>query len=189
MCLCGLLSAACITAPIPHPPKKALEASSLHLRTCYWNPVQSVSEQQWKPYNEDTMRFTLPLIVCWKFNFFTETDSETLKNLWLPKETGHGGRNCLKVWNGNVVKLGCDYGYTTINIIKFIEFLKKKKEKLKFFHCSCFILKKKSMLMYKKIIRTVDKLEWFTYLSQIICTHETWLLILQITYAYRYREI
>ena len=29
------------------------------------------------------------------------------------------------VWDGNVLKLGCDDGYTTINIIKFIELFKK----------------------------------------------------------------
>ena len=31
------------------------------------------------------------------------------------------GRNELGVWNGNVPKLGCDDGCTTINIIKIIE--------------------------------------------------------------------
>ena len=34
------------------------------------------------------------------------------------------GRVGLGVWDGNVLKLGCDDGCTTINIIKFIEFLK-----------------------------------------------------------------
>ena len=34
------------------------------------------------------------------------------------------GRGGLGVWDGNVLKLGCDDGCTTINIIKFIE-LKK----------------------------------------------------------------
>ena len=33
------------------------------------------------------------------------------------------GRNELGVWNGNVPKLGCDDGCTTINIIKIIELL------------------------------------------------------------------
>jgi len=33
-----------------------------------------------------------------------------------------GGRDGLGVWVGNVVKLGCDNGCTTVNIIKFIEF-------------------------------------------------------------------
>ena len=56
----------------------------------------------------------------------TETDSQTLKNLWLPKETGCGRRDGLGVWDGNVLKSGCDDGCTTINIIKL------KNNKLKF---------------------------------------------------------
>ena len=40
----------------------------------------------------------------------TETDSETLKNLQLPKKTGCGGRD------GNAIKLGYDDACTTINI-------------------------------------------------------------------------
>ena len=54
----------------------------------------------------------------------TKTDSQTLKNLWLPKKTGCGGRDEPGVWDGNVVKLGCDDGCTTINTAKFIEVLK-----------------------------------------------------------------
>ena len=54
----------------------------------------------------------------------TETDSQTWKNLWLPKETGCAGKDGLGVWDGNVVNLGCDDGCTTINIIKFIELRK-----------------------------------------------------------------
>ena len=50
----------------------------------------------------------------------TEADSQTLKNLWLSKETGWQRRDRLGVWDGNV-KLGCNDGCTTINIIKFIE--------------------------------------------------------------------
>ena len=54
-------------------------------------------------------------------NFAEQKLTEILKNLWLPKETGWvGGRDGLGVWDGNV-KLGCDDGCTTINIIKFIE--------------------------------------------------------------------
>ena len=49
----------------------------------------------------------------------TETDSQTLKNLQLPKETGWR-RWGAWVWDGNVVKVGCGDGCTTINIIKFI---------------------------------------------------------------------
>ena len=35
-----------------------------------------------------------------------------------------GGR--VGVWDGNVLKLGCDDGCTDINIIKFTKLLKKK---------------------------------------------------------------
>ena len=48
----------------------------------------------------------------------TDTDSQTLKALWLPKEAGWGGRRL--GWDGNTVKLGYDDRCTTINIIKFI---------------------------------------------------------------------
>ena len=61
----------------------------------------------------------------------TETDSQTLKNLWFPKETGYGGRGGLEFWDGNVLKLGCDDGCTTINIIKLTEFKKKLKKMTK----------------------------------------------------------
>lgn len=47
----------------------------------------------------------------------TETNLKTLKNVWLSKGTGEGGRGGLEVWNGNV---GCDDGCTIT--IKFIEF-------------------------------------------------------------------
>ena len=57
----------------------------------------------------------------------TDTDSQTWKNLWLPKETGCGGRDGLGVWDGNAVKLGYDDYCTTINIITFID-LKKEQE-------------------------------------------------------------
>ena len=40
-----------------------------------------------------------------------------------------GRRDGLGVWDGNVVKLGCDDGCTTINIIQFIELKKLKKIK------------------------------------------------------------
>ena len=36
------------------------------------------------------------------------------------------GMDGLGVWDGSVVKLGCDDGCTTINMIKFIELKKKK---------------------------------------------------------------
>ena len=35
------------------------------------------------------------------------------------------GRDGLGVWDGNVVKLGCDDGCTTVNIIKFTELRKR----------------------------------------------------------------
>ena len=35
----------------------------------------------------------------------------------------------LAVWDGNAIKLHCDDHCTTINVIKFIEYFKKKKEK------------------------------------------------------------
>ena len=35
------------------------------------------------------------------------------------------GRDGLGIWDGNVLKFGCDDGYITVSIIKFIEFLRK----------------------------------------------------------------
>ena len=55
-------------------------------------------------------------------NLFVE--QEQTHRLWLPKETGCVGGSGLGVWDGNVLKLACDDGCTTTNIIKFIEFLK-----------------------------------------------------------------
>ena len=49
----------------------------------------------------------------------TDTDSQTLKNLWFPNETGCG--IALGIWDGNAIKFGCDDCCTTINVIKFIE--------------------------------------------------------------------
>ena len=55
----------------------------------------------------------------------TETDSQTLKNLRLPKETGCGRRGVgwrdgLGFGDENAIKLGWDDGCTIINLIKFI---------------------------------------------------------------------
>ena len=50
----------------------------------------------------------------------TGTDSQTLKNLWLPKVRGVAGDG-LGVWDGNAMKLGCDVQCTTTNVIKFTE--------------------------------------------------------------------
>ena len=55
----------------------------------------------------------------------TQTLTQTLKNLWFPKETSWvGGR--LGVLEGNAMKLGCDEHCTTINVIKIIELKKNK---------------------------------------------------------------
>ena len=52
----------------------------------------------------------------------TDADSQTLKNLWFPNETGWGWGDALRVWDGNAIKFGCDDHCTTINVIKFIEY-------------------------------------------------------------------
>ena len=51
----------------------------------------------------------------------TDTDSQTLKILRFPNETGGGWGVALVVWDGNAIKLGCDDHCTTINELKFIE--------------------------------------------------------------------
>ena len=51
----------------------------------------------------------------------TDTDSQTLKNLWFPNETGWGWEDALRVWDGNAVKFGCDDCGTPINVIKFVK--------------------------------------------------------------------
>ena len=51
----------------------------------------------------------------------TDTDSQTLKILWFPKETGCGWGDGLGVWDGNAIKLGCDDRWTTTNVKKIIE--------------------------------------------------------------------
>ena len=51
----------------------------------------------------------------------TDTDSQILKNLWFPNETGWEWRDALVVWDGNDIKFGCDDCCATINVIKFIE--------------------------------------------------------------------
>ena len=54
----------------------------------------------------------------------TDMDSQILKNLCLPKETGWVGGNMLGICGGNVSKLGCGDDCTTIKIIKFTAFKK-----------------------------------------------------------------
>ena len=51
----------------------------------------------------------------------TDADSQTLKNLWFPNETGRGMGVGLGAWDENAIKQGCDHYCTTINVIKFIE--------------------------------------------------------------------
>ena len=51
----------------------------------------------------------------------TDTDLETLKNLWFPNEIGRVLGDALVVWDRNAIKVGCDDRCTTINVIKFIE--------------------------------------------------------------------
>ena len=57
----------------------------------------------------------------------TETDSQILKNLWLPNKTGYSGRHGLGVWDRNAIKLGCDDHCITRNVTQFIEFSFKKR--------------------------------------------------------------
>ena len=49
-------------------------------------------------------------------------DSQILKILWFPKETGcRGGEGWAWVGYGNVAKLDCDDGCAIRNILKFME--------------------------------------------------------------------
>ena len=52
-------------------------------------------------------------------NLFAEQKLTDFWKTWLPKEIGCEGRDGLGVLDGNVLKLGCDDGCTSINIIKF----------------------------------------------------------------------
>ena len=60
----------------------------------------------------------------------TDTDSQTLKNLWFPNETGWGRGDALRVWDGNAIKFGCDDWCTTINVINSLSNKKKKSSSL-----------------------------------------------------------
>ena len=42
------------------------------------------------------------------------------------EERGGGGGEALGVWDGNAAKLGCDDCCTAINVVKFIEYFKRK---------------------------------------------------------------
>ena len=50
----------------------------------------------------------------------TDTDSQTLKNLWFPKETVQGVGDVLGLWDGNAIKLDCDDHCTTVNVINLL---------------------------------------------------------------------
>ena len=54
----------------------------------------------------------------------TDTDSQTLKTLWSPKETVGGYGDALGLWVGNPIKLYCDDHCTTINVINSLSTLK-----------------------------------------------------------------
>ena len=65
----------------------------------------------------------------------TETHSQTLKtNLRLPKGQAGSGEEWIGVWDGNVLKLDCDEGCTTINIRKFIELKNKNVNKIEYIY-------------------------------------------------------
>ena len=51
----------------------------------------------------------------------TDTDSQTLKKLWFPNETGRGMVVCTGGLDGNAIKVGCDDHCMTVNVMKFNE--------------------------------------------------------------------
>ena len=57
----------------------------------------------------------------------TDTDSQTLKNVWFPKETVCGVGGCAELWDGNSIKLNCDDHCTTINVVNSLSNKKIKK--------------------------------------------------------------
>ena len=54
-----------------------------------------------------------------------DTDSQTLKNLWSPKETVWGVGGCAVLSVGNPIKLDCDDHCTTINVTNSLSNKKK----------------------------------------------------------------
>ena len=53
-----------------------------------------------------------------RLNFFAEQImTQTLENLWFPKETVWGWRDALGLWDRNPIKFHCDDHCTTINVI------------------------------------------------------------------------
>ena len=55
----------------------------------------------------------------------TDTDSQTLKNLWFPNETVWRLGDVLGIWDGSTIKYHCDDHCTTNNVINFIEYKNK----------------------------------------------------------------
>ena len=55
----------------------------------------------------------------------SDTDSQTLKNVWFPKETVWGMGDALGLWDGNHIKLDCDDHCTAINVINSLSNKKK----------------------------------------------------------------
>ena len=51
----------------------------------------------------------------------TDTDSQTLKNLWSLEETVWGWGDVLWLWDGNPVKLDCYDHYTTTDVMNSFE--------------------------------------------------------------------
>ena len=96
-----------------------------------------------------------------RLNLFAEqiTDSQTLKNLWFPKETVWGG-NVLGLWDGNPIKLDSDDHCTTINVINSlsnkntIHYNSIKKKKIKVL--ISFIKETKDIYSWDLLWRSVD---------------------------------
>ena len=57
----------------------------------------------------------------------TDTDSQTWKNLWFPKEIVWRVGGCAGLWDGNPIKLNCDDHCTTINVLNSLSNKKIKK--------------------------------------------------------------
>ena len=51
----------------------------------------------------------------------TDTDSQTLKSLWFPNETGWGVGGCTECLGWKAIKFGFNDCCTPINVIKFIK--------------------------------------------------------------------
>ena len=73
----------------------------------------------------------------------TDSDSQTLKNLWFLKETGRGLGDALGLWDGKPIKLDCDDHCTTISVINSLSNKKILEKKLSLVQakkpCECFL--------------------------------------------------